>query len=307
MKRTGRKVLAYLLTVSMIVTYMPSTAVALEGVPDDSGGSVAAASAQPATPAPAPAPQDTSAQKSADPPAADPTPPSGDNAGTSEPAPSTATDAGEGGAKDTGGDTAAPAEDPAKTPAEDSSVTEENKDAEKTAEQTEEEKLQPVHLTQSSGGTTVTVDAAAGVLPNDAKLKVTALSAKGLAPYVATVEKSLKGYELVNPVAVDITIVDKSGKVLQPSGKVDLTISNGAISSKAKVYHFTNSSNYTAVSAHYAGGMKMSVSHFSVFLVASMKAITTETKEKDTKKTTEKKQTASPVMMKTATRPRSLP
>ena len=147
MKKTLKKGLAYLLAVSMIITYMPATTFALEGAAVDpgAGNSVASAEAEAAQ-------------------------------------------------ADTG----------------------------------------PVSLEATVDGITVTAEAEAGVLPEDADLDVSVLEDEDLAAYTEKVEADLEDEVLDEPVAIEVKFVDGEGTEIQPEGDVALTISGDSFEGKTE-------------------------------------------------------------------------
>ena len=89
-----------------------------------------------------------------------------------------------------------------------------------------------VSLETTADGITVTAEAEAGVLPEDASLDVSVLKDEDLTAYTEKVEADLEGEILNEPVAIEVKFVDGEGTEIQPEGDVDLTISNDAFEGK---------------------------------------------------------------------------
>ena len=134
----------------------------------------------------------------------------------------------------------------------------------------------PVSLEQTVDGTTVTVDAEAGVLPEDAGIDVTLLDDEELAAYAETVEADLEDEVLDGPAAIEVKFLDGEGEEIQPDGDVDLTISDSSFTDRAdglSVFFFEDNAKYEDLSAEAKDNSAVwaKANRSGVYLVTGMK------------------------------------
>ena len=123
---------------------------------------------------------------------------------------------------------------------------------------------------QTVNGTTITVEAPEGALEEGWTLSVESVSKK-------SVEKAIndavsKKDNIVGMKAFDITIIDRSGKEVQPDGVVNVTFSNTNFEGDVlEVYHVNDSkSKASKVSKASAGNaIGFSTEHFSIYVVVN--------------------------------------
>ena len=134
-------------------------------------------------------------------------------------------------------------------------------------------------LTASANGIQVTVSAEKGVLPEGTSVRVTPLSADSYKD-VAEEQSAAEGKEIVDLVAIDVTLYDKDGNEIQPQGGVSVTFSNiksSEASESISVYHMDgqDAEKVAEVSAE-TDTVGFQAEHFSPFLIKNEISIYSE-------------------------------
>ncbi len=140
----------------------------------------------------------------------------------------------------------------------------EKKDAEK--DKAKDTKARTLTATAADGAR-ITVNAPEGAFDKDVKVRVSTVSAGSVRAAVKSQDRNVGDIA-----AYDITIVDKSGKEVQPAKAVSVKIAGASVDGSASaVYHVNDAkTSATPVSASTGGsGASFAANHFSIYVVVT--------------------------------------
>ena len=146
----------------------------------------------------------------------------------------------------------------------DASESTEKKDAEK--DKAKDTKARTLTATAADGAR-ITVNAPEGAFDKDVKVRVSTVSAGSVRAAVKSQDRNVGDIA-----AYDITIVDKSGKEVQPAKAVSVKIAGASVDGSASaVYHVNDAkTSATPVSASTGGsGASFAANHFSIYVVVT--------------------------------------